>query len=80
MTLSCAVFGHKPVFQTDGATMTWACERGCGHSGSKTYPSAVDAERYATAFNHPDSADLGKRAPLIGLLPLRLWRMWRERR
>jgi hypothetical protein len=57
--------------------MVWECERGCGEGGSKQYASAESAERYARAFDKRDGADLGKRAPLIGLLPLRLWRMFR---
>jgi hypothetical protein len=36
------------------------------------------ARRYARAFNRRDTDDLGKRAPLIGLLPLRLWRKVRR--
>lgn len=52
--------------------MHWECERGCGQaSGSKTYPSAEQAHRYAAAFDRTN--ELGKRAPLVGLLPLRLW-------
>jgi hypothetical protein len=59
--------------------MIWACER-CGHGGSKTYESEADAARYARAFDFDDRASLGRRAPLVGLLPLRLWRSWRDRR
>ena len=80
MNVGCTVFGHKPVFRAEGATMVWECERGCGERGTKTYDTADDALRYAVAFNHPDSADLGKRAPLIGLLPLRLWRAIKDKR
>lgn len=66
--------------------MRWRCERGCGAHGSKRYPSAEDAERharafdhedaerYARAFDHGDAEDLGRRAPLVGLFPLRLLR------
>jgi hypothetical protein len=58
--------------------MRWECERGCGEGGgSKLYDTAEDARRYAAAFDKRDTADLGKRAPLIGLLPLRLWRKLR---
>ncbi|MDH6221971.1 hypothetical protein M2283_009318 [Streptomyces pseudovenezuelae] len=59
--------------------MLWRCARGCGAEGSKRYPTAQDAERYARAFDHEDQADMGRRAPL-GLLPLRLLRAWRLRR
>jgi hypothetical protein len=58
--------------------MVWECERGCGDGGSKTYLSAADAQRYATAFDRRDSADLGRRAPLLGLFPLRLWRRLKD--
>ncbi|MDT5012503.1 MAG: hypothetical protein QOH57_4120 [Mycobacterium sp.] len=59
--------------------MRWECDRGCGQdSGSKEYSIEDDAVRYATALNRRDTADIGKRAPLLGLLPLRLWRMTRN--
>jgi hypothetical protein len=58
--------------------MRWACHR-CGQAaGAKEYPTADEARRYADAFNKRDADDVGKRAPLIGLLPLRLWRRWRR--
>ena len=80
MTLSCTVFGHRPAFHVNGRTMRWACDR-CGQeAGEKQYESVDDARRYAAAFNRRDTDDLGKRAPLIGLLPLRLWRRFRPRR
>jgi hypothetical protein len=79
--LACRVFGHSPTFTTDGPTMRWECERGCGQGGgSKGYDTAEEAQRYAAAFNTRDSANLGERAPLIGLLPLRLWRLVKRRR
>jgi len=69
------MWGHSLVFRADDTTMHWECRRGCAHAGgAKRYDSAEDARRYAAAFNRKDSADLGKRAPLIGLLPLRLFR------
>ena len=77
---TCRILGHDPVFRTDGPTLLWECRRGCGFNGAKTYDSAAAAMRYAAAFNRRDKDDLGKRAPLIGLLPLRLWRHYRERR
>ena len=78
MTLQCRVFGHQPAFRAEGRTMHWACGR-CGHpGGTKEYPSAADAQRYAVAFNKRDADDLGKRAPLLGLLPLRIWRRVRR--
>jgi hypothetical protein len=78
--LACRIFGHRHAFYADGRTMRWHCARGCGQAdGSKQYDTAEDAHRYPVAFNRRDTADLGKRAPLIGLLPLRLWRKFRGR-
>jgi hypothetical protein len=78
--MACTVFGHKPEFWTEGSTMRWACER-CGlQAGSKTYPSSAEAEHLAAAFNRRDNEDLGKRAPLIGMFPLRLWHRLRSTR
>ena len=59
--------------------MRWSCERGCGAGGEKTYASAADADRFARAFDREDRADLGRRAPLVGLFPLRLARLLRRR-
>ena len=58
--------------------MLWTCERGCGAGGSKEYPSAADAARYAAAFDREDRSELGRRAPLLGMFPLRMW--WTLRR
>jgi len=78
VTFACRVFGHQPTFLADGRIMRWACER-CGQSsGTKEYHTAAEAQQYAAAFNRRDADDLGKRAPLLGLLPLRLWRRWRR--
>ena len=60
--------------------MRWQCERGCGAGGDKAYASADDAARYARAFDRRDSDDLGRRAPLVGLFPLRIARAARDRR
>ena len=80
MTLVCQAFGHRHAFHAEGRTMRWACDR-CGQdAGAKDYDSPDDARRYAAAFNHRDTDDPGKRAPLIGLLPLRLWRRLRRSR
>jgi hypothetical protein len=77
--LRCRLFGHRYRFTASGAEMRWACGR-CGHPGGvKHYPTAQDASRFAAAFDREDRQDLGKRAPLIGLLPLRLARMLRRR-
>ena len=60
--------------------MSWSCERGCGSTGRKQYGSAADAIRYAQAFDREDREDLGRRAPLVGLLPLRIARLVRRPR
>jgi hypothetical protein len=74
----CRVLGHRYRFRAEGATMSWACERGCGAGGSKEYPSSEDAARYAAAFDREDRSELGRRAPLLGMFPLRMW--WTLRR
>jgi hypothetical protein len=78
--LRCRVFGHRHRFRHDGSTMSWACERCGAVGGEKTYASEADARRYAAAFDREDRSAIGNRAPLIGLLPLRIWRLWRDRR
>lgn len=78
MSGACRMLGHRMVFGNDGPVLHFHCERGCGATGYKTYSSPTDAARYARAFNRRDSDDLGKRAPLLGLLPLRLWRLIRR--
>ncbi|MGH2944242.1 MAG: hypothetical protein ACRDLN_15865 [Solirubrobacteraceae bacterium] len=76
---ACSLLGHRFRFTADGQTMRWECERGCGAGGSKTYPTAADARRYARAFDRRDPDDVGKR-PLLSLLPLWLARKARSRR
>jgi hypothetical protein len=76
--ISCRLLGHRYRFEAEGATMRWSCERGCGAGGSKEYASPADATRYAAAFDREDRDELGRRAPLLGLLPLRMW--WTLRR
>jgi hypothetical protein len=77
--LGCRVLGHRYRFTSEGSTMRWACQRGCGAAGSKRYASAAEAHRYARAFDREDGRDLGRRAP-VGLLPMRLVRAVRRRR
>jgi hypothetical protein len=76
----CSVLGHRFRFESDGPVMRWSCARGCGAGGEKRYATTEDAARYARAFDREDRDDLGRRAPLIGLFPLRLWRALRGRR
>ncbi|MGZ6724879.1 MAG: hypothetical protein ACXVHK_28415 [Solirubrobacteraceae bacterium] len=78
--LRCRLIGHRLRFWSEGETMRWECRRGCGEAGSKRYATPDDAARYARAFGREDRDDLGKRAPLVGLLPLRLARALRQRR
>jgi hypothetical protein len=75
--LRCRVLGHRHRFSSDGETMRWSCQRGCGTDGTKRYATARDAERYARAFDREDRDDRGRRAPFFGLLPLRIARALR---
>ena len=70
---ACRLLGHRFRFSAEATTMRWECERGCGTGGSKDYPTAEEALRYASAFDRRDSDDLGRRS-LLSLLPLRLSR------
>lgn len=79
--IRCRVLGHDYRFTAEGDTMRWRCARGrCEAGGAKTYASASDARRYARAFDRRDRDDLGRRAPLVGLFPLRLVRALRALR
>ena len=51
--------------------MRWECARGCGMAGSKRYPTAEHAGRFAAALNRVDRAALGRR-PRLSLMPLAL--------
>jgi hypothetical protein len=73
MMLRCRVFGHRYRFSATGAVMRWDCQRGCGAGGRKTYPSPAAARHYASAFDREDRDQLGRRAPLLGMFPLRIW-------
>jgi hypothetical protein len=77
--LACRLLGHRYRFSAAGETMHWSCVR-CDAAGAKTYASAADAARYARALDREDREDIGRRAPLISGLPLRLYRLWRRRR
>jgi hypothetical protein len=77
---TCDLLGHRFRFTSEGNVMRWECVRGCGAGGEKRYPTADDAARYARAFDREDREDLGRRAPLIGLFPLRLYRALKGRR
>ena len=75
--LACRVLGHRYRFRAEEETKIWECERGCGAGGSKRYDTAAEAKRYATAFDREDRDDLGRRATLVGLFPLRIYRALR---
>ncbi len=77
MALSCRTMGHRVRFSAEGTQMTWECARGCGFGGSKTYPDAETASRYAEVLDRDERDDLGKRS-LISLMPLRLARRGRD--
>lgn len=76
----CTLFGHHFRFAADGNVMRWQCTRDCGASGLKVYPGSEDAARYANALDRENTSALGRRAPLVGLFPLRLFRTLRDRR
>ena len=59
--------------------MRWTCARGCGAGGSKEYENAADATRYAAAFDRDDRDEMGRRAPFLGMFPLRMWWTLRKR-
>jgi hypothetical protein len=75
---ACRLLGHRHRFWADGSSMHWRCER-CGEAGVKEYATPAQARRYAAAFDREDREDLGRRAPLLGMFPLRVARALRER-
>ena len=75
----CKLLGHRFRFSAEGETMRWACER-CGAGGEKAYTTAAEAARYARALDREDRDDVGRRAPLVALFPLRGFRRLRKRR
>jgi hypothetical protein len=79
VVFACRVFGHRYRFRAEGATMRWTCERGCGAGDSKEYASAAEASTFAAAFDREDRDELGRRAPILGMFPLRLWHSLRRR-
>jgi hypothetical protein len=77
--LRCRILGHRFRFTSAEETMRWTCQRGCGVGGVKHYPTPAEARRYATALDREDREDLGRRAPLVAGLPLRVVRAVRRR-
>jgi len=78
MPLACRVYGHRPRFWADGATLHWRCERDCGdEGGTREYASDADARRIAAALDVEDRDGLGRRS-ILSLTPLRLARRSRQ--
>ncbi|HEX6951228.1 MAG TPA: hypothetical protein VF124_00365 [Gaiellaceae bacterium] len=77
--MTCRLLGHRYRFRAEGTTMRWSCERGCGAGSSKDYATADEAARFAAAFDREDRSELGRRAPLLGMFPLRMWWNLRKR-
>ncbi|MGN6379094.1 MAG: hypothetical protein ACTHNU_09105 [Gaiellales bacterium] len=77
--IRCRMLGHSYRFTSDDTEMRWSCDRCGADGGTKTYATAEQAARYARAFDRQDQAQLGRRAPLVGLLPLRIARAFRTR-
>jgi hypothetical protein len=77
--LRCRLLGHRFRFTSDGDTMRWSCQRGCGAGGAKRYDTAADANLFARAFDREDRQDFGRRAPFFALFPLRLFSRQRRR-
>ena len=46
--------------------------------GEKEYGTAAEASQFARAFDKEDSDDVGRRAPFLGMFPLRIWRKLRN--
>lgn len=78
MDLTCRLLGHRFRFRAEGSTMRWSCARCGADGGAKEYATADEAARYARGFDREDRDDIGRRAPLIAGLPLRLWRALRR--
>jgi len=53
--------------------MRWQCQRGCAAGGAKVYPSPAAARRYAAVLDKQDNDDIGRRAPILAMFPLRIW-------
>ena len=77
---ACRLLGHRYRFTSEGATMRWDCQRGCGAGGTKVYASPAEAEHYATALDREDKDAVLRRPAMLSLLPLRLLGFGRKRR
>ena len=61
--------GHRYRFAAEGRFLRWSCERCSAAGGEKTYATAGEASRYATAFDRTDRSRAGSH-PTISTLPL----------
>ena len=77
--LRCRILGHRYRFWAEGSIMRWECQRVCDAGGHETYDSPAAPRRYAAAFDREDRDELGRRAPVPGMFPLRLWHKTRKR-
>ena len=59
--------------------MMWDCERCDTIGGVKEYGSPERARKFAAAFDVEDNEDVGRRAPLLGMFPLRMARYLRRK-
>jgi len=57
----------------------WDCGRCEAPGGVKEYSSAEQARKYAAALDREDRDELGRRAPFLGLFPLRIYRYLRRK-
>jgi hypothetical protein len=78
--LACRVLGHRFRFTSDGSTMRWSCQRGCGAGGEKQYTSSADAERYATAFDRDPRDAIYRGRGILSVMPLRVLQRLRRGR
>jgi hypothetical protein len=76
--LRCLLLGHRFRFTSSAEVMRWSCQRGCGAGGMKRYSTSQQARRYAERFDREDREQLGRRAPLVAGLPLRLMHLLRR--
>ncbi|WP_228431182.1 DUF1660 family phage protein [Baekduia soli] len=74
--MACRLLGHRWRFRADDRTLSWDCERCAAHGGSKEYPDATAARRYARAFD--EEPGRGERRFLLAAAPLWLWRRLRR--
>lgn len=67
-TLTCRVVGCRFRFGAEGRELRWWCQRGCPSGGTKSYPSAREAERMAAALDREPRSSAVLLAGLGGTL------------